>query len=54
MKLRTIVLLLIILVFPGGVVGCGKKGPPAPPPNTIDVLENLKNTLESANRFRLK
>ncbi len=32
MKLRTIVLLLVILAFLGGTVGCGKKAPPVPPP----------------------
>ena len=31
MKLRTFILLFMILVFLGTQVGCGKKGPPVPP-----------------------
>ncbi len=31
MKLRTFLLLLMILIFMGTQVGCGKKGPPVPP-----------------------
>mgnify|MGYP006919303129 CR=1 FL=1 len=38
MKLRTIVLLLLILIFFSGQVGCGRKGPPVPPPD-IDKPE---------------
>jgi predicted small lipoprotein YifL len=32
MKLRTFILLFMILAFLGTQVGCGKKGPPVPPP----------------------
>ena len=31
MKLRTFLLLLMILAFMGTQVGCGKKAPPVPP-----------------------
>ena len=34
MKLRTFLLLLMILAIMGTQVGCGKKGPPVPPPDS--------------------
>jgi len=37
MKLRTFILLFMILAFLGTQVGCGKKGPPVPP--LIDKAE---------------
>ena len=34
MKLKNFLLMVMILIFLGGPVSCGKKGPPVPPMNT--------------------
>ena len=35
MKINTVVFLLMILVCLGGSAGCGHKGPPTPPPDSL-------------------
>ncbi len=35
MKLKEVVILLVVMAFCGGPVGCGHKAPPTPPPESV-------------------